>query len=187
MLTECESECHPTASENPTKENIAKAKHILDDLRNAISETRTESFTEKMKVENEFNTGLGKNLVPWIDDMEKQSLNQLEKPDNFEHAREIERNTVLFAKEVRRANKLLGGLEAMVEGLPDRRMWANQQLGEQKLRFKNIATVAATRVETMRDLLVNWNFFLETKGEFCLKLMKLLFVLVATESNGYSL
>ena len=50
MLTECESECHPTASENPTKENIAKAKHILDDLRNAISETRTESFTEKMKV-----------------------------------------------------------------------------------------------------------------------------------------
>ena len=31
------------------------------------------------------------------------------------------------------------------------------------LRFKKIATVAATRVETMRDLLVNWNFFLETK------------------------
>ena len=30
-------------------------------------------------------------------------------------------------------------------------------------RFKKIATVAATRVETMRDLLVNWNFFIETK------------------------
>ena len=162
MLQECES--NPASSENPAKENIAKAKHILEDLNNAISEIKTESFTEKMKVENEFNIGLSKNLVPWIDDMEKESLKQLEKPDNFEHAREIERNTVLFAKEVRRANKLLGGLEAMVEGLPDKKMWASQQLGEQKLRFKNIATVAATRVETMRDLLVNWNFFLETKG-----------------------
>ena len=162
MLKECES--NPASSENPARENIAKAKHILEDLNNAISEIKTESFTEKMKIESEFNIGLSKNLVPWIDEMEKESLKQLEKPDNFEHAREIERNTVLFAKEVRRANKLLGGLETMVEGLPDKKMWATQQLGEQKLRFKNIATVAATRVETMRDLLVNWNFFLETKG-----------------------
>lgn len=162
MLKECES--NPASSENPVNESIAKAKHILEDLSNAISEIKTESFTEKMKIESEFNIGLSKNLIPWIDEMEKESLKQLEKPDNFEHAREIERNTVLFAKEVRRANKLLGGLEAMVEGLPDKKMWATQQLGEQKLRFKNIATVAATRVETMRDLLVNWNFFLETKG-----------------------
>ena len=166
MLKECES--NPASSENPARENIAKAKHILEDLSNAISEIKTESFTEKMKIESEFNIGLSKNLVPWIDEMEKESLKQLEKPDNFEHAREIERNTVLFAKEVRRANKLLGGLETMVEGLPDKKMWATQQLGEQKLRFKNIATVAATRVETMRDLLVNWNFFLETKGSLIL-------------------
>ena len=34
-------------------------------------------------------------------------------------------------------------------------------------RFKKIATVAATRVETMRDLLVNWNFFIETKVLSC--------------------
>ena len=34
-------------------------------------------------------------------------------------------------------------------------------------RFKKIATVAATRVETMRDLLVNWNFFIETKVVSC--------------------
>ena len=166
MLKECES--NPASSENLARENIAKAKHILEDLNNAISEIKTESFTEKMKIESEFNIGLSKNLVPWIDEMEKESLKQLEKPDNFEHAREIERNTVLFAKEVRRANKLLGGLETMVEGLPDKKMWATQQLGEQKLRFKNIATVAATRVETMRDLLVNWNFFLETKGSLIL-------------------
>ena len=55
-------------------------------------------------------------------------------------------------------------LEANIDKLHENKMWAGQQLQEQKLRFKNIATVAATRVETMRDLLVNWNFFMETKG-----------------------
>ena len=163
MLKECEAD--PGAAEDSAKEKISKAKHILDELSAAIRDTKTESFTEKMRIESEFNIGLSKNLVPWIDDMEKQSQKPLEKPENFEHAREIERGAVVFAKEVRRANKLLGTLEAGVEQLPDRKMWAGQQLDEQKLRFKNIATVAATRVETTRDLLVNWNFFLETKGE----------------------
>ena len=55
-------------------------------------------------------------------------------------------------------------LETNIDKLHENKMWAGQQLQEQKLRFKNIATVAATRVETMRDLLVNWNFFMETKG-----------------------
>ena len=63
-------------------------------------------------------------------------------------------------------------------------MYSGQQIDDQKARFfylfeifshkngflskrfKKIATVAATRVETMRDLLVNWNFFLETKVAF---------------------
>ena len=67
-------------------------------------------------------------------------------------------------KEVRRANKLMQTLETNIDKLHENKMWAGQQLQEQKLRFKNIATVAATRVETMRDLLVNWNFFMETKG-----------------------
>ena len=118
-----------------------------------------------MKVENEFNTGLQHNLVPWIDQLERDSLKQLAKPDNFEHARDIERETVLFAKEVRKANKLLQQLEGSIENLPDKKMFANQQIQDQKVRFKNIATIAATRVETMRDLLVNWNFFIETKGD----------------------
>ena len=163
MLRECESD--EGASQDSAKEKIAKTKHILDDLNSAINETKTESFTEKMKIENEFNVGLQKNLTPWIDNMEKESQKQLEKPDNFEHAREIEKNCVVFAKEVRRANKLLQSLESNVDKLPDQKMWATQQIGEQKQRFKNIATIAATRVETMRDLLVNWNFFLETKGQ----------------------
>ena len=63
-------------------------------------------------------------------------------------------------------------------------MYSGQQIDDQKARFfylfeifshkngflskrfKKIATVAATRVETMRDLLVNWNFFIETKVAF---------------------
>ena len=163
MLRDCEQD--PQAKEDSCKEKVAKAKHILDEIESAIRQTQTESFTEKLKVENEFNIGLKHNLIPWIDDLEKDSLKQLAKPDNFEHARDIERETVLFAKEVRKANKLLQQLEGSIESLPDRKMFANQQIQEQKVRFKNIATIAATRVETMRDLLVNWNFFIETKGD----------------------
>ena len=163
MLSDCEQD--PQAKEESCKEKVAKAKHILDEIESAIRQTQTESFTEKLKVENEFNIGLKHNLIPWIDDLEKDSLKQLAKPDNFDHARDIERETVLFAKEVRKANKLLQQLEGSIEGLPDRKMFANQQITEQKVRFKNIATIAATRVETMRDLLVNWNFFIETKGD----------------------
>ena len=163
MLRDCEED--PQAKEESCQEKVGKAKHILDEIESAIRQTQTESFTEKLKVESEFNIGLKHNLIPWIDDLERDSLKQLAKPDNFEHARDIERETVLFAKEVRKANKLLQQLEGSIESLPDRKMFANQQIQEQKVRFKNIATIAATRVETMRDLLVNWNFFIETKGD----------------------
>merc|ERR1712004_741462 len=83
----------------------------------------------------------------------------------FAHAQEIEKEAVLFAKEVRKANKLLGTLSGSVDQLPSKKMYSGQQIDDQKARFKKIATVAATRVETMRDLLVNWNFFIETKDE----------------------
>ena len=172
MLGDCEQD--PQAKEESCKEKVTKAKHILDEIESAIRQTQTETLTEKLRVENEFNIGLKHNLTPWIDNLEKDSLKQLAKPDNFEHARDIERETVLFAKEVRKANKLLQQLEGSIESLPDRKMFANQQIQEQKVRFKNIATIAATRVETMRDLLVNWNFFIETKGDHSYKLLNLL-------------
>lgn len=163
MLRDCEED--PAAREDPAKEKVGKARHILDEIETAIKQTGTESFAVKLKTENEFNVGIQRNLIPWIDELERTSLKQLAKPDNFEHARDIERESVLFAKDVRKANKLLQQLEGNIDNLPDRKMFANQQIQEQKVRFKNIATIAATRVETMRDLLVNWNFFIETKAE----------------------
>ena len=80
--------------------------------------------------ENEFRTGLSSNLVPWIDRfkikvsslwyefmnlaindfwhkmklmitrLEKESFKTLDKPESFAHAQEIEKEAVLFAKEV---------------------------------------------------------------------------------------
>eukprot|EP00092_Neocalanus_flemingeri_P018077 GFUD01019564.1.p1 GENE.GFUD01019564.1~~GFUD01019564.1.p1 ORF type:complete len:410 (-),score=104.21 GFUD01019564.1:131-1360(-) len=163
ILKSCEE--HPDSKEDLIKEKVAKAKHILDEVVSAVADTKTESFTANIRIESEFKIGLQKNLIPWIDDLENQSLKQLEKPENFEHAREIERNTVVFAKEARKANKLLTNLEGSIDSLPDKKLFATQQIQDQKQRFRNIATIAATRVETMRDLLINWNFFIETKGE----------------------
>ena len=134
ILKECEG--HPDSKVDAIQEKIAKAKHILDEVVTAVAETKTESFTVKIKIENEFKIGLQKNLIPWIDDLEKQSCKQLEKPDNFEHAREIERSTVVFAKEVRKANKLLANLEGSIDTLPDKKLFATQQIQDQKQRFK---------------------------------------------------
>lgn len=127
-LRECEED--PAAKEDSSTEKVAKARHILEEIGTVIKQTGTESFTEKLQTENEFNVGMQKNLIPWISELEKESLKQLAKPDNFDHAREIEKEAVLFAKEVRKANKLMQQLESSIERLPDRKMFANQQIQE---------------------------------------------------------
>merc|ERR1712059_130446 len=163
-MGECQAD-EDAEKEATVREKLSKGKSILDEVVGQTNKSSMETFTSQIQVENEFRIGLTNNLTPWIDKLELESLRQLEKPANFEHARKIEQNCVVFAKEVRRANKLLSTLEGKIEKLPSKKLFANQQIQEQKLRFKNIATVAATRVETMRELLVNWNFFMEVKGE----------------------
>lgn len=147
------------------KDKVSVGKNILKEVRETFEAIQLEEATGQMIVENQFNTGLTKNLVPWIDRLETESFKTLEKPENFAHAQEIERDSVVFAKDVRKANKLLGNLTGMVDNLPSKKMFSNQLIDDQKLRFKKIATVAATRVETTRELLVNWNFYVDIKGE----------------------
>ena len=58
------------------------------------------TFYSFQVVENKFQTGLTTNLTPWIDRLEKESFRVLDKPENFGHAQEIEKEAVVFAKEV---------------------------------------------------------------------------------------
>jgi len=157
-------QCEPV-EEQEVKEKLTKGRGILTEVMGTFKEFKLEETTEQMVVEQTFRTGLATNLVPWIDVLEKESFASLDKPTDFAHAQELEKQAVVFAKDVRKANKLLGALAASVEALPSKKMYSGQQIDDQKLRFKQIATVAATRVETTRDLLVNWNFFMETKDE----------------------
>jgi len=160
LLKNCDSD-----GSQESKEKVAKGRGIIKEVNESFKAVNLEETTKQMVQENEFRTGLSSNLVPWIDRLEKESFKTLDKPESFAHAQEIEKEAVLFAKEVRKANKLLGTLSGSVDQLPSKKMYSGQQIDDQKARFKKIATVAATRVETMRDLLVNWNFFLETKDE----------------------
>lgn len=158
-------QCEAGVEGQEAKEKLGKGHGILSEVVDAFKAVELEETTGQMLVEHEFQTGLQSNLIPWIDKLEKESFKTLDKPENFAHAQELEKEAVVFAKDVRKANKLLGSLTASVDTLPSKKMFSGQQIDDQKLRFKNIATVAATRVETTRDLLVNWNFFMETKGE----------------------
>merc|ERR1719431_492115 len=157
-------QCEPV-EEQEVKEKLSKGRGILTEVMGTFKEFKLEETTAQMVAEQTFRAGLATNLVPWIDQLEKESFPSLDKPRDFAHAQEIEKQAVVFAKDVRKANKLLGALAASVENLPSKKMYSGQQIEDQKLRFKQIASVAASRVETTRDLLVNWSFFMETKDE----------------------
>ena len=116
------------------KDKVSVGKNILKEVTETFEAIKLEESTGQMLVENQFNTGLTKNLVPWIDRLETESLRSLEKPENFAHAQEIERESVVFAKDVRKANKLLGNLTGMVDNLPSKKMFSNQLIDDQKLR-----------------------------------------------------
>merc|ERR1719436_984857 len=91
-----------------------------------------------------------------MDKGEKMTNVPLEKPKSFEAARETEKQCVVFAKDVRKANKLLAKVEEASKRLARYQTTAEQQIEEQRMRFKKIASVAASRVEQMRDLLIRW-------------------------------
>merc|ERR1719309_38460 len=108
-----------------------------------------------------------------MDEGEITANTPLKKPTNFEEARETESKCVKFAKEVRRVNKLLGKVEEGAKKLANHQTTAEQQIEEQRIRFKKIASIAATRVESMRDLLIRWEEMSRSEGDDNLDLQPL--------------
>jgi hypothetical protein len=135
---------------------LAKCKAGLIDYQANVNTIDFDKFARDMKSEQEFLNGLHKQLKPWMDGAEVRAKDALKKPGNFEEAREIESQCVKFAKEVRKANKLLGKIDEGKKLLARYQTTAEQQIEEQRMRFKKIASVAASRVEQMRDLLIRW-------------------------------
>ena len=66
-----------------------------------------------------------------MDGAEVTANQSLVKPGTFEDARDIEKQCVLFAKEVRKANKLLGKIDEAKNGLARYQTTAEQQIEEQ--------------------------------------------------------
>jgi len=154
LFQECESDASLKSGEG--SEQLAKCRAGLIDYQANINTLDPIKFASDMKNENEFKSGLEKMLVPWIEEAEKTTSNPLEKPVTFDHARELEMKCVKFAKDVRRVNKLLAKVEESAKKLSFNKVTAEQLIEEQRTRFKKIASVAATRVESMRDLLIRW-------------------------------
>jgi len=148
---ESEDACKPEIAEL-----LAKCKAGLIDYQANVNTIDFDKFARDMKSEQEFLNGLHKQLKPWMDGAEVTAKDALKKPGNFEEAREIESQCVKFAKEVRKANKLLGKIDEGKKLLARYQTTAEQQIEEQRMRFKKIASVAASRVEQMRDLLIRW-------------------------------
>jgi len=154
LFKECEDD--PSTKSGPSSDQLGKTKAALIDYQANINTLDPMKFAMDMKNENEFRIGLEMMLIPWIDEAETVSNNPLTKPTSFEHAREIEMQCVKFAKDVRKANKLLGNVDEAAKRLSFGKTTAEQSIEEQRMRFKKIASTAATRVESMRDLLIRW-------------------------------
>jgi len=154
LFQECESDSSCKSGEG--SEQLAKCRAGLIDYQANINTLDPVKFACDMKNENVFRIGLECMLTPWIVEAEKTTNNPIEKPTSFDHAREIEMKCVRFAKEVRKANKLLGKIDESAKKLCTNQVTAEQLVEEQRMRFKKIASVAATRVESMRDLLIRW-------------------------------
>jgi len=154
LYKECEE--GPDAVDPDIAELLTKCKAGLIDYQANVNTINFEKFATDMKNEQEFLNGLQNQLVPWMNDAEVTANKSLLKPGNFDDARDIERQCVLFAKEVRKANKLLGKIDEASKRLARYQTTAEQQIEEQRMRFKKIASVAASRVESMRDLLIRW-------------------------------
>jgi len=152
LFKECE--CDPDSKKN--SELVSKCKTCLNEYTTNVNSMDPLKFASDMKNESEFTNGLKSELIPWIDNAEKWTEQGLEKPKSFDNAREIEKQCAMFAKDVRKANKTLAKIEELATTLENNKTTAQQQIEEQKIRFKKIASVAASRVESMRDLLIRW-------------------------------
>jgi len=154
LFKECEAD--PETKKTDVGELLSKCRAGLVDYQANVNTLDVIKFATDMKNENEFMNGLQQQLVPWMDKGEKVTNVALEKPKSFEQARETEKQCVFFAKDVRKANKLLAKVEEAAKRLARYQTTADQQIEEQRMRFKKIASVAASRVESMRDLLIRW-------------------------------
>jgi len=171
ILLDCES--NPDAKKPECMEAFAKARAGLMDFQANVNTMDPVKFAADIKHEYEFKSGLSHLLTPWIDKAEKVTSNSLDKPTSFDTAREIEKSCVMFAKDVRKANKLLGKVEETAKKLSSNKCTAEQDIEAQRIRFKKIASIAASRVESMRDLLIRWEEMSRSEGEDNLDLQPL--------------
>ena len=129
IIQECEES--KEASKPEIAELLAKCKAGLIDYQANVNTIKFEKFATDMKNEQEFLDGLKNQLVPWMDEAEVVANKALEKPTGFENAREIEKQCVMFAKDVRKANKLLGKIDEASKRLARYQTTAEQQIEEQ--------------------------------------------------------
>lgn len=171
VLQDCESS--PDAKKPEHMEILAKGRAGLVDFQANVNTMDPVKFAADIKNENEFKSGLKALLTPWIDKAEQVTNNKLDKPTSKDNAREIEKSCVMFAKDVRKANKLLGKVEETAKKLSVNKCTAEQEIEAQRIRFKKIASTAASRVESMRDLLIRWEEMSRSEGEDNLDLQAL--------------
>ena len=133
MKSFCFQECEESedACKPEIAELMAKCKAGLIDYQANVNTIKFEKFATDMKNEQEFLNGLQNQLVPWMNEAEVTANKALEKPTGFENAREIEKQCVMFAKDVRKANKLLGKIDEASKRLARYQTTAEQQIEEQ--------------------------------------------------------
>jgi len=156
LLTQC--------NDSNNSESLEKASSGVREVKNTIRGVDFDQLVEEIFVHNQFRVGVEKILKPWISELEKEAFKSKDKPLSFDDARELEKKAVTFAKEVRKANKLITRLEAEAEKQSNK-LFSRQLVEDLMTQFRHVAQSAANGVEQTRNVILKWGFFLEMKKE----------------------
>lgn len=167
-LTKLHKECESDGEASKNAELLKKCKVGLINLQSYLNQVDVVQFAQAIRNEFQFKVGCTEGFGPWLEEAERRVIDGIDKPNSFDHAREVEKQTCVFLKEVVKANKKLKQVQEAAEGIKGD---VNVQDVMAKLseRYFVLCKKSEQRVKNVQNLIVEWqklNEYLEPTNPF---------------------
>jgi hypothetical protein len=151
LLKECEND---KGSEEFAAE-LKKAKIGNINLKAYLQQVDIADFANSIKNEFQFKIGCTQGFGPWLDGAEKHVNIGIEKPKDFNHAKDCEEKACAFLKQVVKANKSLKTVQAAGDGIRGN-MEVQEAMSRLQERYYVLCKKAEQKVKNINHLLIEW-------------------------------
>ena len=110
-------ECEESKEASELHDAIKKAKVGLMNLKAYLGQVDCIEFATAIRNEEQFKVGSQKLFGPWLSWAERRLGKEREKPRDFDHALDCEKEACEFLKEVVKANKSLKQVQVACDGI----------------------------------------------------------------------